>query len=116
MEPPVTELILPESEFTYLVNATDRPWTHFNGRWQAIKPRLAEIFRACGNDRPLRLVDVGSCTGFFSLQVAHRHPEADVIAVEGSVGIGNGVVGMAGTVRQILSTPAVMTHLRWIQQ
>lgn len=116
MERPVTELQLPESEFVYLAGPTDRPWQQFVGRWQAIKPRLAEIFRACGNDRPLRLLDLGSCTGFFALQAAYQHPEADVIGVEGSVGIGNGGVGMAGSARQILRTPAVQTHLRWIRQ
>jgi len=113
---PSTELILPENEFLYTAGSTERPWTQFTGRWQAIKPRLADICRACGSDRPLRFIDVGSCTGFFSLQAAHAHPEADVIGVEGSVGIGNGTVGTAGSVRQIVHTAAVQTHLRWIQR
>mmetsp|Transcript_49653 Transcript_49653/g.142017 ORF Transcript_49653/g.142017 Transcript_49653/m.142017 type:complete len:486 (-) Transcript_49653:122-1579(-) len=110
------ELDLPEHEFTYLAGSTDRPWAHFTGRWKAIKPVLAEMLRACGSERPLRIVDVGSCTGFFSLQAASGHPEADIVAVEGSVGIGNGTVGMAGSARAILKTEAVRTHLRWIQR
>mmetsp|Transcript_84704 Transcript_84704/g.132335 ORF Transcript_84704/g.132335 Transcript_84704/m.132335 type:complete len:452 (-) Transcript_84704:109-1464(-) len=113
---PSPELILPENEFLYSAGSTERPWSQFTGRWQAIKPRLADICRAVGSSRPLRIVDVGSCTGFFSLQAAYQHPEADVIGVEGSVGIGNGVVGTTGSVRQIVRTPAVQTHLRWIQR
>lgn len=109
-------LELPEHEFTYLAGSTDRPWNQFTGRWLALQPHLAEMLAACGDERPLRVVDVGSCTGFFALQVAHRHPEADVVGVEGSVGVGNGTVGMAGTARQILRTHAVQTHLRWIRR
>eukprot|EP00443_Scrippsiella_acuminata_P051396 CAMPEP_0115417358 /NCGR_PEP_ID=MMETSP0271-20121206/24084_1 /TAXON_ID=71861 /ORGANISM="Scrippsiella trochoidea, Strain CCMP3099" /LENGTH=520 /DNA_ID=CAMNT_0002841745 /DNA_START=54 /DNA_END=1613 /DNA_ORIENTATION=+ len=110
------DLVLPEREFTYVAGSQDRPWSHFTGRWRAMRPYLAKMLQASGSDRPLRVVDLGSCTGFFSLQAAFRHPEADVIAVEGSVGIGNGTTGMAGSARQILSTGAVSTHLRWIQR
>lgn len=95
----------------------DRPWLHFTGRWNAIKPYLADMVGSGGcTEYPIRIVDVGSCTGFFTLQTAHHHPDAEVIGVEGSVGIGNGTVGMAGSVRQILRTPAVQTHLRWINR
>merc|ERR1740129_106861 len=110
------ELALPEQEFTYQAGSADRPWDHFLGRWRAIAPRLAEVVAATADGRPLRLVDVGSCTGFFSLQAANSHAEVDVIAVEGSVGIGNGSVGMARNASQILGTPAVKTHLRWIRK
>lgn len=109
------DLELPEQEFTYLAGSTDRPWEHFKGRWKAIKPYLANMLKACGSNRPLRIADVGSCTGFFSLQAAYRHPEADIIAIEGSVGIGNGSVGMTGSPKQILNTYAVQTHFRWVQ-
>jgi len=113
---PDQELVLPEQEFTYLAGSTDRPWSHFTGRWEAMRPRLAEILASCGSEQYLRIVDLGSCTGFFSLQAAHYHRNADIIGVEGSVGVGNGTVGMAGSARQILATDAVQTHLRWIQR
>jgi hypothetical protein len=112
------DLDLPETDFTYLAGSTDRPWSHFLGRWRAIQPRLAEMLKNRGT-RPQRICDVGACTGFFALQMAHRHPEADVIAVEGSVGIGNGTAGLNGgsrNTRQILQTGAVQTYLRWIQR
>lgn len=110
------ELVLPEQEFTYLAGQTDRPFQQFTGRWQAIRPNLAEMLKSCGSGRPLRIVDLGSCNGYFALHAAHRHPEADIVAVEGSVGIGNGTTGMAGSTRQILATDAVQTNLRWIQR
>eukprot|EP00928_Gymnodinium_smaydae_P087641 TRINITY_DN71880_c0_g1_i1.p1 TRINITY_DN71880_c0_g1~~TRINITY_DN71880_c0_g1_i1.p1 ORF type:complete len:476 (-),score=82.19 TRINITY_DN71880_c0_g1_i1:214-1545(-) len=111
-------LNLPEREFTYLAGSTDRPWEHFVGRWRCIRPVLAEILNRCAGatDKPLRVVDVGSCTGFFSLQAAHQHPEADVVGIEGSVGIGNGGEGRQGSTRAILRTSAVQTHLRWIRR
>mmetsp|Transcript_43678 Transcript_43678/g.69357 ORF Transcript_43678/g.69357 Transcript_43678/m.69357 type:complete len:391 (-) Transcript_43678:40-1212(-) len=110
------DVLLPKKDFTYNAGRTDRPWNHFTGRWEAIKPILAEMLAASSNMRPLRIVDLGSCNGFFALKAAYRHPEADVVAIEGSVGIGNGTAGLQGTVRQILRTEAVQTHLRWIQK
>mmetsp|Transcript_28499 Transcript_28499/g.52090 ORF Transcript_28499/g.52090 Transcript_28499/m.52090 type:complete len:448 (+) Transcript_28499:185-1528(+) len=112
----VPDLDLPEQEFRYAAGPKERPWDHFTGRWRAMQPRLQKICESLASDRPLRIVDVGSCTGFFSLQAAHQHPDADVIAVEGSVGIGNGAAGMDGSTRQILQTPAVQTHLRWVKR
>lgn len=109
-------LDLPEQEFVYVAGSTDRPYAQFTGRWNAIQLYLAEMLQTCTKDNPLRVVDVGSCTGFFTLQIAHAHPEADVVGVEGSVGIGNGSVGMAGAARQILRTDAVQTHLRWVRK
>lgn len=110
------DLQLPEQDFVYNAGSTDRPWDHFLGRWQAMRPYVAQTLRSLGTSRPLRVVDVGSCTGFFALQVAHLHPEADVVGVEGSVGVGNGRAGMQGQARQILHTSAVQTHLRYIQK
>jgi len=109
------ELVLPQQDFTYIAGKTDRPWSHFTGRWHAMQPILADMLRQCAGDSPLRIIDLGSCTGFFSLQAAYHHPEADVVGIEGSVGIGNGTAGMTGSVRQILATDAVQVHLRWIQ-
>jgi len=109
------DIDLPEKEFTYVAGNSGRPWEHFTGRWQAINPILVEMLAGCDKTRPLRIVDLGSCNGFFALKAAYRHPEADVVAIEGSVGIGNGTAGLQGTVRQILRTEAVQTHLRWIQ-
>jgi len=110
-------LELPEREFMYSAGSTDRPWFHFTGRWAAIKTPLAEMLaaRAATGVRP-RLLDVGSCTGFFALQAANQHADLDVVGVEGSVGIGNGTVGTAGNIRAILQTYAVKNHLKWIQQ
>jgi hypothetical protein len=61
------------------------------------------------------VLDVGACTGFFALQIAQQHPEADILGIEGSVGIGNGEAGRLGDSNQILSTQAVRTNLKWIQ-
>jgi len=108
-------LELPQQDFTYVAGKTDRPWNHFVGRWQAMQPVLADMLRQCAGDHPRRIIDLGSCTGFFSLQAAYHHPEADVVGIEGSVGIGNGTAGMTGSVSQILATDAVQVHLRWIQ-
>lgn len=110
------DLSLPEWEFTYVAGTKDRPWEHFLGRWRAMRPHLNRMLATFDGDRPLRIVDVGSCTGFFSLQAAYRYPEADVVAVEGSIGIGNGVSGKQGNVRDIICTGAVQTCLRWIQR
>jgi len=107
---------LPEREFTYLAGNADRPWQQFTGRWKAMQPILQDMLQSCSKDRPLRVVDLGSCSGFFALKAAYRHPEADVVAIEGSVGVGNGTTGMEGTTAQILRTDAVQTHLRWIQR
>jgi hypothetical protein len=116
VDPVKADLLLPEQEFAYSAGKTDRPWDQFIGRWRAIKPHLARMLAECNPDRPLRVVDVGSCTGFMALQMAHQHKEADIVGIEGSVGIGNGGAGMQGTKDQILQTPAVQTHFHWIQQ
>lgn len=109
-------LELPENEFRYNAGPKERPWYHFTGRWQAIQPRLQQICDSLASNRPIRIIDLGSCTGFFALQAAYQHANADVIGVEGSVGIGNGAVGMEGNMRRILATSAVQTHLRWIKR
>eukprot|EP00929_Paragymnodinium_shiwhaense_P014468 TRINITY_DN122376_c0_g1_i1.p1 TRINITY_DN122376_c0_g1~~TRINITY_DN122376_c0_g1_i1.p1 ORF type:complete len:456 (-),score=90.58 TRINITY_DN122376_c0_g1_i1:53-1351(-) len=110
----IPDLDLHEQDFTYCAGKVDRPWAQFAGRWQAMKPYLAASLKARGTERPLRIVDVGSCNGYFSLQAANQHSIADVVGIEGSVGVGNGTVGAAGSVRQILETPAVQSHLRHI--
>lgn len=112
----VPDLQLPEQDFTYVAGKVDRPWSHFLGRWKAMKPHLAASLKKRGADRPLRVVDVGSCTGFFALQAANQHAIADVVAIEGSVGVGNGSAGVDGSMRHILETGAVRSHLRHIQQ
>lgn len=102
----------------YSAGSTDRPWFHFTGRWDAIRKPLAEMLaaRSAASTAPPRLIDVGSCTGFFAIQAANQHADLDVVGVEGSVGIGNGTVGNAGDVRDVLQTYAVKNHLKWIQQ
>lgn len=107
-------LNLPESEFIYMAGPTDRPWQHFVNRWQAIFSQLDKVFGAGPQGQQFFAIDIGSCSGFFALQAAHAFPRAEVVGVEGSVGIGNGTMGMEGTSRQILCTPAVQTHLKWI--
>eukprot|EP00746_Dinoflagellata_sp_MGD_P067896 gnl/MRDRNA2_/MRDRNA2_28030_c0_seq1.p1 gnl/MRDRNA2_/MRDRNA2_28030_c0~~gnl/MRDRNA2_/MRDRNA2_28030_c0_seq1.p1 ORF type:complete len:447 (-),score=91.68 gnl/MRDRNA2_/MRDRNA2_28030_c0_seq1:8-1348(-) len=101
--------LLPEAEFTYI----DRPWEHFTGRWKAIEKEL----RCCFGDSPFTMVDLGSCSGYFSLQTAANFSASNVVGVEGSVGIGNGTVGVSGNgKRSIMETKAVQTHARWIDR
>eukprot|EP00747_Dinoflagellata_sp_TGD_P212209 gnl/TRDRNA2_/TRDRNA2_85325_c0_seq1.p1 gnl/TRDRNA2_/TRDRNA2_85325_c0~~gnl/TRDRNA2_/TRDRNA2_85325_c0_seq1.p1 ORF type:complete len:494 (+),score=87.47 gnl/TRDRNA2_/TRDRNA2_85325_c0_seq1:98-1483(+) len=117
---PKADLDLPEKEFTYMAGSTDRPWSQFTGRWKAMKPRLAQLLKdaavAAGAGQPLRIIDLGACTGFFSIQTAWQHPEVDIIAVEGAVGIGNGSVGMGGSTKQILNTYAIQTYTKWARK
>jgi len=102
--------ILPESEFTYI----DRPWEHFTGRWGAIEKQL----RRCFGESPFTMVDLGSCSGYFSLQTAANFPASNVVGIEGSVGIGNGTAGVTGSSGKqgIMETKAVQTHVRWIER
>ncbi|CAK9054854.1 unnamed protein product [Durusdinium trenchii] len=67
---------LPEDEFTYI----DRPWPHFVTRWAAIDATLQDAFGEAG----FTLLDLGSCSGFFSLQAAVAYPNAQIVGVEGS--------------------------------
>ncbi|CAK9054851.1 unnamed protein product, partial [Durusdinium trenchii] len=99
---------LPEDEFTYI----DRPWPHFVTRWAAIDATLQDAFGEAG----FTLLDLGSCSGFFSLQAAVAYPNAQIVGVEGSVGIGNGTLGVDGSQEQIIETRAIQTHLKWIQR
>lgn len=39
---------------------------------EAMRPILQEMMEACDKTRPLRLVDLGSCNGFFALKAAYR--------------------------------------------
>eukprot|EP00971_Amphidinium_carterae_P168423 3336977-Amphidinium_carterae.1 len=68
------------------------------------------------SDSDFTMVDLGSCCGFFSLQTAVAFPGAFVVGVEGSVGIGNGTQGVAGSEDQIIATPAIQTHLYGAQR
>jgi len=104
---------LPEGEFTYI----ERPWSHFVIRWAAIDVELERMYgRGDISEVPFSLLDLGSCCGFFSLQAAAGYPRALVAGVEGSVGIGNGTTGVAGTEDEIVETKAIQTHLQWIQK
>ncbi|CAE8631179.1 unnamed protein product [Polarella glacialis] len=100
---------LPDAEFTYI----ERPWSHFVTRWAAIDVELEEAF---GEEAQFSVIDLGSCCGFFSLQAAAGYPQAFVIGVEGSVGVGNGTTGVEGTQEQIIETKAIQTHLKWVQK
>jgi len=98
-------LELPEEQFTYI----GRPWDSFSGRLEAVFTELDKT------DGQFTLVDVGSCNGYFCLQIAHKYPKSSIIGVEGSVGIGNGSVGTSSPV-DICETKAVCTHLRWVKE
>eukprot|EP00434_Breviolum_minutum_P002775 symbB.v1.2.002440.t1/scaffold126.1/size312799/4 len=99
---------LPEAEFTYI----DRPWQHFVTRWAAIDDGLQKAF----GEEHFSMLDLGSCCGFFSLQAAVAYPNAHIVGVEGSVGIGNGTIGIEGSQEQIIETKAIQTHLQWISR
>jgi len=99
---------LPEAEFTYI----DRPWQHFVTRWAAIDDGLQKAF----GEEHFSMLDLGSCCGFFSLQAAVAYPNAHIVGVEGSVGIGNGTIGIEGSQEQIIETKAIQTHLHWISR
>lgn len=99
---------LPESEFTYI----DRPWLHFLSRWAAIDDELQKCF----GEEAFTMLDMGSCAGFFSLQAAVAYPAAMILGVEGSVGIGNGTIGVDGSQEKIIASKGIQTHLRWIQR
>lgn len=62
------------------------------------------------------MLDMGSCAGFFSLQAAVAYPAAMILGVEGSVGIGNGTIGVDGSQEKIIASEGIQTHLRWIQR
>lgn len=99
---------LPASEFSYI----ERPWSHFVTRWAAIDVELEAAY----GDSAFSLLDLGSCCGFFSLQVASGYPQSTVLGIEGSVGVGNGTIGVDGTEDEIVQTKAIQTHLRWIDK
>mmetsp|Transcript_47626 Transcript_47626/g.96927 ORF Transcript_47626/g.96927 Transcript_47626/m.96927 type:complete len:136 (-) Transcript_47626:23-430(-) len=45
------DVVLSKKDFTYVAGKTDRPWEHFTGRWEAIKPILAEMLAASSKTR-----------------------------------------------------------------
>lgn len=102
-----------QDEFGYNGGSVPRPWEHFDGRWKAIGSKLANIFGVGDDGMPFRLLDVGSNHGYFSLQAAAQHPRAEVVGIEGSVGVGNGKMGLEGGTDAILGTHGVQTHLHW---
>eukprot|EP00929_Paragymnodinium_shiwhaense_P079264 TRINITY_DN41254_c0_g1_i1.p1 TRINITY_DN41254_c0_g1~~TRINITY_DN41254_c0_g1_i1.p1 ORF type:complete len:604 (+),score=126.63 TRINITY_DN41254_c0_g1_i1:110-1921(+) len=100
---------LPEADFRYI----ERPSSHFVTRWAAMDFEMERIF---GQHSAFTIVDLGSCSGFFSVQAAVGYPQCTVVGVEGAVGVGNGTVGVQGTQAEIIETKAVQTHLSWIQK
>jgi hypothetical protein len=61
------------------------------------------------------MTDIGSHTGYFSLNVAQMFPKSNVISVEGSVGVGNDNVGRTTQDwTKIAETGAIKTHLKWM--
>jgi len=105
--------------FTY----AGRPWEDYLGRWAAMYGEMltwvSESHRAKNN---FSVIDLGSNAGFFSIQTAGTFPQAVVIGVEGSVGVGNGggIDGSSGpnsnTCSGLRSSLGVQNHLKWIEK
>lgn len=123
---PLPGIQLPPAEFVYF----QRPWETFAGRWRAIhatlveqrnknwgKPKPAVAGNLQGNFSPFTTLDLGSCNGFFSLQIASTFGESHVLGVEGAVGCGNGILGtQTNNWEALCGTSAIKTHLRWIRK
>lgn len=112
--------------FSYM----DRPASHFNGRWGAMsKVMERDGFNTTTDSSngkgvfadgalPRFVIDLGSCSGYFSLILAKEFPHIQsVVGVEGSVGLGNGTIGESGgNHTQITETQAVRIHSHFIQK
>lgn len=121
---PLPGIQLPPNEFVYF----QRPWETFAGRWRAIHACLVEqrnkywnksrpAGAGSGTYSPFTTLDLGSCGGFFSLQIASTFGEAHVLGIEGSVGCGNGTLGtQTQNWEALCGTSAIKTNLRWIRK
>jgi hypothetical protein len=77
------------AEFSYL----GRPWETYTGRWHAVLSTLLTHFL---RKEAFTALDLGSGSGYFSLQLGLKFRRATVISVEGSTGFGNGSLGLPG--------------------
>ena len=83
-----------------------RPAASFEQRWKNIDDLLVAEF---GRDRrPFSLLDLGSGTGYFSLQVAKNFAKSQVVAVEGAIGVGNDPAVSAIAETAIAKSPGVV--------
>merc|ERR1719331_2031686 len=76
---------LPPSDFVYI----NRPTDSFIDRWKAIYQVIAKEIGPPEAEKEFIMTDIGSHTGYFSLNVAQMFPTSSVISIEGSVGVGN---------------------------
>lgn len=111
-----------QKSFTY----ADRPFGNYVDRWAAIQAEL----RKWQSSRQgfffhrsyFSVIDLGSNFGFFSVQTAGVFPEALVIGVEGSTGIGNEDLTQSGKQSgksqdgSIAQTAAIKSHIQWIEK
>jgi hypothetical protein len=100
---------LPDDCCTY----DTRPASSYKGRWASIEKALKES-KAGSDGGTLSVIDVGSNFGYFSLQTAMHFPKAFVFGIEGSVGQGNGNMGMQH--EDVSQSPGVQNHLKWIRK
>eukprot|EP00928_Gymnodinium_smaydae_P019711 TRINITY_DN17575_c0_g1_i1.p1 TRINITY_DN17575_c0_g1~~TRINITY_DN17575_c0_g1_i1.p1 ORF type:complete len:383 (-),score=64.87 TRINITY_DN17575_c0_g1_i1:388-1536(-) len=104
---------LPAAEFTYI----GRPAESFEGRWAAIAKELDDRFGIGGEGKAFSLVDVGSNHGYFCLNAGLRYPAAQVVGIEGAVGVGNGTIGtVTREPMRLAATSAARVHLQWVKR
>jgi hypothetical protein len=93
----------------------NRPTDSFVDRWKAIYQVIAKEIGPPEMEKEFIMTDIGSHTGYFSLNVAQMFPKSNVISVEGSVGVGNDNVGRTTQDwTKIAETSAIQTHLKWM--
>lgn len=103
---------LPAADFSYI----GRPAETYEGRWAAIEAAVADRL---GNkeDAKISVLDIGSNSGYFSLCMARRFPGSEVVGIEGSVGVGNGDLGISTrNPGRLAATTAVQKHLAWVDK
>lgn len=102
---------LPPSDFVYI----NRPLDQFVDRWKALYQVIIREVATPESGKEFLMCDIGSHTGYFSLNVSQHFPASTVISVEGSVGVGNSDVGRTtADWTKIAETSAIRTHLKWI--
>jgi hypothetical protein len=102
---------LPPADFVYI----NRPTDSFIDRWKAIYQVISKEVGPPEAEKEFLMTDIGSHTGYFSLNVAQMFPMSNVVSVEGSVGVGNDNVGRTtADWQKIAETSAIKTHLKWM--
>jgi len=112
---------LPAGDFIYI----GRPVEQFHDRWKAIYQVIVQQIGPPSEGKEFNVTDIGSHTGYFSLNISQYFSGSEVISVEGSVGVGNADVGRdssadvarqstSGFWKKIAETGAIKTHLKWM--